>query len=537
MSFLRRLNLSRKLTLIILVSSTGAIMAACGVYVAYNLTWLHRSIASHSLALARVIAENTRAALSFSDEGAAELTLTGLRANPHVSVAHLYDEQYRLFASYQRSPRAGSAKPIPLPEEVGFDYSANCYSVVVPVIAGDERIGTVHIWLDLDELWSLLGEDAAIFIMVLLGAPLVALAISRHLKRTVTCSVLHLAELSERISSTRDYSLRAVKETDDELGTLALKLNEMLGQIQKRDAVLHEYRCHLEDQVKKRTRELRETNKGLEVAMEKAQAANRAKSEFLANISHELRTPMHGILSFAGFGLKRFRTSPPEKLGEYFDKIDTCAKRLLSLLNDLLDVSKLEAGKMTFEFLQADVGAVVASAVDELASFLSERNVKCQLFSKVSVTARIDQQRILQVLRNLIHNAVKFSSPGGTIDIAMCQRDDRICVSVEDRGVGIPPGELEMVFDKFIQSGRTKTGAGGTGLGLTICREIINAHGGRIWAENREGGGTSFRFEIPLRAKAAVPAAPAAPAAPALTEPALQIQVEEQKPCHVEEQP
>jgi len=253
-------------------------------------------------------------------------------------------------------------------------------------------------------------------------------------------------------------------------------------------------------------KELERVNKQLGKSVQKANllaqeaiVANQAKSEFLANMSHELRTPLHSILSFASFGTKKYTNAKPEKLLDYFNRIKKSGQTLLELLNDLLDLAKLESKKVMFAFEPSDLGVLVRSVTNELDTLLSERNLSIRHeVSKFDGEVTLDIDKIKRVLRNLLDNAIKFSPEGGTIDVAVCRVDSSVRVSVRDQGPGIPQDELEAVFDKFIQSSKTKTGAGGTGLGLAICQEIVAAHKGRIWAEDRPEGGAVFSFEIPL---------------------------------------
>jgi PAS domain S-box-containing protein len=238
----------------------------------------------------------------------------------------------------------------------------------------------------------------------------------------------------------------------------------------------------------------------LDAARREAEEANQAKSAFLANMSHELRTPLHGILSFAEFGLQKYKTATEEKLLSYFTKIKTSGETLLDLLNDLLDLAKLEVSKMRFEFRQARLDVQVAAVVDEFGAQLSQRSLAVTgLEDLAPLTLPIDAERVKQVVRNLLSNAIKFSSAGEAIEVGLDRSDDFAVLSVRDCGVGIPEGELESVFDKFVQSSKTRSGAGGTGLGLSICREIVAAHGGRIWAEHNPGGGSVFVVELPLK--------------------------------------
>ena len=237
----------------------------------------------------------------------------------------------------------------------------------------------------------------------------------------------------------------------------------------------------------------------LSKAKQEADRANLAKSTFLANMSHELRTPLHGILSFTRFGLKKATTAKPEKLLSYFQQIEGSGELLLSLLNDLLDLAKLESGKMSFEFQEANLKPLVDVVADEFRVRLFEQQLRvaCHL-PEEPISAVIDPTRFQQIVRNLMGNAVKFSPEQGTIHLKVERREASILLSVQDEGPGIPEGELQAVFEKFIQSSNTKTNAGGTGLGLAICREIVAAHHGKIWVENAPEGGAVFCVELPV---------------------------------------
>jgi PAS domain S-box-containing protein len=237
----------------------------------------------------------------------------------------------------------------------------------------------------------------------------------------------------------------------------------------------------------------------LAAACREAEAANEAKNAFLANMSHELRTPLHGILSFAAFGLKRVDTASAKELREYFELIQQSGETLLNLVSDLLDLSRLETGRMEIRRECVDLRAIVPRAVNEFRSMASDRRLDIEYVeSEGNMSLSADQTRIAQVIRNLLGNAIQFSPDGGRIEIAVARRDSFVVVTVRDHGIGIPKQELEAVFDKFIQSSKTRSGAGGTGLGLAICREIVAAHGGRIWAEAPDDGGARLVVELPV---------------------------------------
>ena len=238
-----------------------------------------------------------------------------------------------------------------------------------------------------------------------------------------------------------------------------------------------------------------------------ADSANRSKTEFLANMSHELRTPMHAILSFASMGTDKVGKVSEEKLIRYFSRIEESGKRLLVMLNDLLDLSKLEEGKMVFNIRQNDILQTISAAIEELQSLLTDKKITVSI-PRPSVASRFDfdSDRILQVIINLLSNGVKFSPEGSeiTISINSCTvgldngaQVEAVRLTVKDQGIGIPEQELDSVFEKFVQSSCSKTGAGGSGLGLAICKQIAEYHHGRIYAENNNDSGTSFHLLIP----------------------------------------
>ena len=266
---------------------------------------------------------------------------------------------------------------------------------------------------------------------------------------------------------------------------------------------LRRHRDHLKELVETQTADLLR-------AKEAAERAAAAKSEFLANMSHELRTPMHAILSFARFGRDKAATAPPEKLQGYFAHIHTSGERLLEMVNDVLDLSKLEAGAMRYAKARFNLGEVLDEVVAELQPLIEARGLRCVTVADGAERHTWgDRKRIQQVLRNLLGNAIKFSREGGRIDVALADdtllggrragdngRMAAVRLTVTDEGVGIPEDELETIFDKFAQSSRTGD-SGGTGLGLAICRRIVTDHLGVLVARNRPEGGAAFDLLLP----------------------------------------
>jgi len=246
----------------------------------------------------------------------------------------------------------------------------------------------------------------------------------------------------------------------------------------------------------------------LELAKDFAEKANNAKSEFLANISHEIRTPLYGILSFANMGFSRASNILPEKSMEYFGHIKESGERLLLLLNDLLDLSKLESDSRTLLFKNEDIETMTKQCFMSEKARLQEKQIQWTLTKGDTVSLlQCNYDALRQVICNLLCNAIRFSPHDGKININITSSSKTIHesetptikFSIADEGVGIPEKETEIIFDKFIQSSKTNTGAGGTGLGLAICKEIIGKHNGNIWAKNRTEKGSEFIFEIPVK--------------------------------------
>ncbi|BEU96025.1 PAS domain S-box protein [Acidovorax sp. DW039] len=245
--------------------------------------------------------------------------------------------------------------------------------------------------------------------------------------------------------------------------------------------------------------EFRQAERATQEARHAAEEASRAKSEFVANMSHELRTPLQSILGFAELGMLRGRAEP--RLAGMFEDIHSAGQRMLSLVNDLLEVAKLESTVGTIHLERIDLRGLIQPVVQELEPLLTrnQQSMRVEL-SDMPLVAKVDPLRMQQVLRNVLANAIKFSPKGSAIHLqGRMDSHGQVHVEVRDEGPGIPEAELESIFEAFVQSSKTKDGSGGTGLGLAICRKIVEAMGGRIFARNREPRGASFHIVLPAR--------------------------------------
>ncbi len=272
-------------------------------------------------------------------------------------------------------------------------------------------------------------------------------------------------------------------------------LAEILGQTLVRIDAEHKLQQsheHLEERITQRTAELAS-------AVEQANQAAQVKSNFLAQISHELRTPMHGILSFASFGTKKTGSVSNEKIQYYFENIKTSGDRLLTLINNLLDLSKLEAGKMALNLQETSLVSLFEGCALEQKQYLIDHKLHLEIVKPANpLIGTFDANLIGQVMTNLLSNAIKFSPENSVITASLNIADSgELLFSLQDQGLGIPKGETKSVFNSFTQSSHTKQSSGGTGLGLSISKEIIDAHNGKIWAEDSPNDGAIFHFTLP----------------------------------------
>lgn len=234
----------------------------------------------------------------------------------------------------------------------------------------------------------------------------------------------------------------------------------------------------------------------LQDAKEKAELANSAKTLFISNISHELRTPMHAILSFARLGAEKIDRAGRERLLHYFHNIIDSGERMLEQVNDLLDLTKIESGKMSYQIVQHDLAVLCRVVCEEVRGIAGSRGIGIEVENHSrNCELECDGTRIEQVIRNLLSNAIKFSLRDATIRVVIRDGPDELLLDVEDNGPGIPEADLPNIFDQFFQSDHHHHS--GTGLGLSISREIALAHHGKLTARNLAHGGACFTLALP----------------------------------------
>jgi signal transduction histidine kinase/ActR/RegA family two-component response regulator len=504
---LQNLSIKRKLTLMTMLTSSIALILSSVSFFLYDLVSFRHLLSQDLMTQAEIIGYNSAGAMEFKDEPAATATLSALTAKEDIVTAVLYKPDRQMFAHYFR----GNTKvPAYLPshlQENGYRFEGGYLEVFHDVSLNGERLGTLFLQSDMrqwNERAKRYGNNLIIFVLI---SGLFAFFVSSKLQGLISKPILHLEETMRVVSTNKNYAVRAVKSYGDEIGRLIDGFNTMLSEIQQRDTALRSANGEL----KTRTQELEEEISHRKYAQEEllnakhaAEEANRAKSTFLANMSHELRTPLNAIIGYSEMLEEETRDSGKVENVQDLQKIQTAGKHLLALINDVLDLSKIEAGKMGLHLETFDVSQVIEEMVTTLqpAAAKNANSIHVHVAESVSVM-RADITKIRQILFNLLSNACKFTDHGNvSVDVDQIKVQGRDCIQfrVSDTGIGISAQQKKNLFREFAQADASISRKyGGTGLGLAITHRFVQLMKGCITVESEPGQGAIFTVQLPVQ--------------------------------------
>lgn len=465
--------------LIILLISGIVSLLTCASLFAYAFLSFRQDTVQQLSTVGKIIASNSTAALAFENRADASEVLSAIRAQPHIVAAALYDRDGNLFSVYPADAPTTDFPRMPQPD--GYHFDPPALTGFLPAMQGDRRLGTLFLQSDMDALYESFGLYATIVAVVMLISFVVAYLLTRLLQRQISQPILSLAGTAKVISEHGDYSVRAIKYGQDELGLLTDAFNRMLAHIQRLNA-------DLEHRVVERTAQLEAANKELEA--------------FSYSVSHDLRAPLRHIDGFSQLLGTRIAGSIDETSQRYLNTINSSSKRLGRLIDELLVFSRM--GRTEMHRTHVDTRKLIDEVIYELQTETTGRNIAWRIGELPAVQG--DPIMLRQVWSNLIGNAAKYTRKRETAEIEITHRLDTELghvFAVKDNGAGFEMKYASKLFGVF-QRLHSDNDFEGTGIGLANVRRMVARHNGRTWAEGQPDAGAVFYFSLPASGTSSV---------------------------------
>ena len=489
----RDFPIRRKLRAVILLTTGIALVLTCGVFIAYELITFRKAATEDLKTLGNIIAENSSAALAFNNDEDGRKVLMSLHAETEAIAAALYDNSGKIFVHYARVPSA----TIPAAPGVdGVRFEGSHLVLFLPIQESGKRFGTLFLESDLSDMYARIARYGVIAAAVLGGSFIVALLLSNVLQKSISTPIASLAGTARSISERRDYSVRAKKESGDELGLLTDAFNQMLDEIHKNQmelsaaleeskrsaAMVNEMNLTLERRVQERTRELQDAVAQMEA--------------FSYSVSHDLRGPLRSMQGYAHVMLEDYGNKLDETAISYLQKISNSATRMDTLIQDILTYSRVARSELKIESINLE--KLLNELVAQNPAF-QPPNADVVLRSPLERVAA-HEAALTQCMTNLLSNAVKFVPAGvkPRIEIWTTLEDSFVKIHVQDNGIGIKPEHFEKIFRMFerVHAARTYEG---TGIGLAIVKKAVDRMGGQVGVESEPGKGARFWIKLPRK--------------------------------------
>ena len=471
-----RLSFRSKMGLATIAACAATALIACVAFMVNETLTYRVRFDREQKTLSEVLAANVTAAVLFGDDASARDILSATDRTPQVDAAFVRMPTGEIFAAYARNLGDADANALTTRHNGPRFYST--------IRIDDEVVGELVLLTNLSEFEATLWRYSLIATLVFMGSTLFAIFLARWESQAMATPMLQLRETIQAIRETRDYSSRVQSSRDKDFGTLIDNFNAMLEEIESRDERLESLVGDLIS------------------ARDSAQSANTAKSQFLANMSHELRTPLNAIINYAEIIQEDLSSNETETVVSDVGKIQTAGLHLLGLINGILDLSKIEAGRMEVEAHTFDAAAILREAVDTVRPLAARNNNRLSVTVDSSFSsAHTDSVKFRQCILNLLSNACKFTKDG-EISLAASLRviDGAECleVAISDTGIGMTPAQQASLFKAFVQADASTTRKyGGTGLGLAITQRLVTLLGGKIAVTSAPGSGSKFTFVVP----------------------------------------